>query len=192
VTRRLALKSCGDCLSMRSTKQPPLARTARCAESPCFQAVSVTTTAAIAARLHDVSGVSLCVPRSPMMRTLLLHDGFTADRSTIESDWPVMWVRVIPATDARVMTVCRAPRRHPTVQPALFFGQPMCPTVCVSRWWAGWDSAGEQENARSQKNARKRAESHQSAARFVRRLLSVFFIYHIKDFSNWKTSQKIS
>jgi hypothetical protein len=30
------------------------------------------------------------------------------------------------------------------------------PTVCVSRWWAGWDSAGEQEKARSQKNARKR------------------------------------
>jgi hypothetical protein len=26
-------------------------------------------------------------------------------------------------------------------------------TVCVSRWWAGVDSAGEQEKARSQKNA---------------------------------------
>jgi hypothetical protein len=28
-------------------------------------------------------------------------------------------------------------------------------TVCVTRWWAGVDSAGEQEKARSQKNARK-------------------------------------
>ena len=121
------------------TKQPPLARTARCAESSCFQAVSVTTTAAIAARLHDVSGVSLCVPRSPLMRTLLLHEGFTTDRSPIESDWPVMSLCIIPATDtdARLMTVCHAPRRHPTVQPAIFFGQPMCPTVEISRQRAG-------------------------------------------------------
>jgi hypothetical protein len=28
-----------------------------------------------------------------------------------------------------------------------------CLTVCVSRWWAGVDSAGEQEKAQSQKNA---------------------------------------
>jgi hypothetical protein len=26
-------------------------------------------------------------------------------------------------------------------------------TVCVSRWWAGWDSLREQGKARSQKNA---------------------------------------
>jgi hypothetical protein len=39
-----------------------------------------------------------------------------------------MSLRIIPATDARLMTVCHAPCRHPTVQPAVFFGPPMCPT----------------------------------------------------------------
>jgi hypothetical protein len=69
---------------------------------------------------------SRCVRHQPVSATFpddedrdLLRDGFTADRSTIESDLPVMWVRVTPATDARVMTVCHAPRRHPAVQPAI-------------------------------------------------------------------------
>jgi hypothetical protein len=42
-----------------------------------------------------------------------------------------------------------------------------CPTVCVSRWWAGWDSAGEQEKLEARKMLENAAESHQSAARFV-------------------------
>jgi hypothetical protein len=42
------------------------------------------------------------------------------------------------------------------------------PTVCVSRWWAGWDSAGEQEKLEARKMLVSRDESHQSAARFVR------------------------
>jgi len=44
------------------------------------------------------------------------------------------------------------------------------PTVCVSRWWAGWDSAGEQEKPEARKMPVSRDESHQSAARFVGRL----------------------
>jgi hypothetical protein len=47
-----------------------------------------------------------------------------------------------------------------------------CPTVCVSRWWAGWDSAGKQEKPEARKMLENGAESHQSAARFVRRILS--------------------
>jgi hypothetical protein len=41
------------------------------------------------------------------------------------------------------------------------------PTVCVSRWWAGVDSAGEQEKPEARKMLENGAESHQSAARFV-------------------------
>ena len=42
-------------------------------------------------------------------------------------------------------------------------------TVCVSRWWAGVDSAGEQEKPEARKMLENGAESHQSAARCVRR-----------------------
>jgi hypothetical protein len=41
------------------------------------------------------------------------------------------------------------------------------PTVCVSRWWAGVDSAGEQEKLEARKMLENGDESHQSAARFV-------------------------
>ena len=41
-------------------------------------------------------------------------------------------------------------------------------TVCVSRWWAGWDSLREQGKLEARKILENRAESHQSAARFVR------------------------
>jgi len=47
-----------------------------------------------------------------------------------------------------------------------------CLTVCVSRWWAGWDSAGEQEKPEARKMPENGAESHQSAARFVGTLLT--------------------
>jgi hypothetical protein len=47
----------------------------------------------------------------------------------------------------------------------------MRPTVCISRWWAGWDSAGEQEKPEARKMPENGAESHQSAARFVGRFL---------------------
>jgi hypothetical protein len=40
-------------------------------------------------------------------------------------------------------------------------------TVCVSRWWAGVDSAGEQKKPEARKMPENGAESHQSAARFV-------------------------
>jgi hypothetical protein len=43
------------------------------------------------------------------------------------------------------------------------------PTVCVSRWWAGWDSLREQKKPEARKMPVSRDESHQSAARFVRR-----------------------
>jgi len=43
------------------------------------------------------------------------------------------------------------------------------PTVCVSRWWAGVDSAWEQEKPEARKMPENGAESHQSAARFVGR-----------------------
>jgi|YNPMSStandDraft_1061717.scaffolds.fasta_scaffold18349_2 hypothetical protein len=39
--------------------------------------------------------------------------------------------------------------------------------VCVSRWWAGVDSAGEQKKPEARKMLENGAESHQSAARFV-------------------------
>jgi hypothetical protein len=39
------------------------------------------------------------------------------------------------------------------------------PTVCVSRWWAGWDSAGEQKKPEAMKMLENGAESHQSAGR---------------------------
>jgi len=42
------------------------------------------------------------------------------------------------------------------------------PTVCVSRWWAGWDSAWEQKKPEAGKMLENGAESHQSVARFVR------------------------
>jgi hypothetical protein len=42
-----------------------------------------------------------------------------------------------------------------------------CPTVCVSRWWAGVDSAWEQEKPEARKMPENAAESHQSAARCV-------------------------
>jgi hypothetical protein len=41
------------------------------------------------------------------------------------------------------------------------------PTVCVSRWWVGWDSAWEQKKTEARKMLENGAESHQSAARFV-------------------------
>jgi hypothetical protein len=40
-------------------------------------------------------------------------------------------------------------------------------TVCVSRWWAGVDSAWEQGKPEARKTLENAAESHQSAARFV-------------------------
>jgi hypothetical protein len=43
------------------------------------------------------------------------------------------------------------------------------PTVCVSRWWAGRDSLREQKKPEARKMLENGAESHQSAARFVRR-----------------------
>jgi len=46
------------------------------------------------------------------------------------------------------------------------------PTVCVSRWWAGWDSLQEQKKLEARKLLENRAESHQSAARFVGTLLT--------------------
>jgi hypothetical protein len=42
-----------------------------------------------------------------------------------------------------------------------------CPTVCVSRWWAGRDSLREQKKPEARKMLENAAESHQSAARFV-------------------------
>jgi hypothetical protein len=42
-----------------------------------------------------------------------------------------------------------------------------CPTVCVSRWWAGRDSLREQKKLEARKMPENGAESHQSAARFV-------------------------
>jgi hypothetical protein len=44
------------------------------------------------------------------------------------------------------------------------------PTVCVSRWWAGVDSAWEQKKPEARKMLVSRDESHQSAARFVGQL----------------------
>jgi hypothetical protein len=41
------------------------------------------------------------------------------------------------------------------------------PTVCVSRWWAGVDSALGQKKLEARKKPVSRGESHQSAARFV-------------------------
>jgi hypothetical protein len=52
------------------------------------------------------------------------------------------------------------------------------PTVCVSRWWAGQDSAGEQEKPEARKMLENGAESHQSAARFV----SPFLLWKITVF----------
>jgi hypothetical protein len=78
---------------------------------------------------------SRCVRHQPVSATSLddedfdlLRDGFTANRATVESDLPVMSLRVIPATDTRVMIVCHAPRCHTAVQPAALFGHPTCPT----------------------------------------------------------------
>jgi hypothetical protein len=42
------------------------------------------------------------------------------------------------------------------------------PTVGVSGWWAGVDSAWEQEKLEARKMPKNGAESHQSAARIVR------------------------
>jgi hypothetical protein len=47
------------------------------------------------------------------------------------------------------------------------------PTVCVSRWWAGVDSAWEQGKPEARKMLVSRDESHQSAARFVGRFFVV-------------------
>jgi hypothetical protein len=41
------------------------------------------------------------------------------------------------------------------------------PTVGVSGWWAGWDSAWEQEKLEARKMPKNGTESHQSAARIV-------------------------
>ena len=54
------------------------------------------------------------------------------------------------------------------------------PTVCVSRWWAGRDSLREQKKPEARKMLENAAESHQSAARFVRwrsRCQSVFLTF---------------
>jgi hypothetical protein len=40
-------------------------------------------------------------------------------------------------------------------------------TVGVSGWWAGWDSAWEQEKLEARKMPKNGTESHQSAARIV-------------------------
>ena len=40
-------------------------------------------------------------------------------------------------------------------------------TVCVTRWWAGVDNAGEQEKLEARKMLENAAESHTSGARFV-------------------------
>jgi hypothetical protein len=61
-------------------------------------------------------------------------------------------------------------------------------TVCVSRWWAGWDNAWEQEKPKARKMLENAAESHQSAARFVRRRCysDKFFMRELLHiFSNW-------
>jgi len=47
------------------------------------------------------------------------------------------------------------------------------PTVCVSRWWAGVDSTGEQKKPEARKMPVSRDESHQSAARFVGTLFAI-------------------
>jgi hypothetical protein len=44
-----------------------------------------------------------------------------------------------------------------------------CPTVCVTRKWAGWENAWEQKKLEARKLLENRAESHLSGARFVRR-----------------------
>jgi len=41
------------------------------------------------------------------------------------------------------------------------------PTVCVTRKWAGWENAWEQEKLKARKMLVNRAESHLSGARFV-------------------------
>jgi hypothetical protein len=43
------------------------------------------------------------------------------------------------------------------------------PTVCVTCWWAGVDSAWEQKKLEARKMPVNRAESHTSGARFVGR-----------------------
>ena len=48
-----------------------------------------------------------------------------------------------------------------------FISTPLALTVCVSRWWAGWDSLREQKKLEARKMSESRDESHQSAARFV-------------------------
>lgn len=51
--------------------------------------------------------------------------------------------------------------------------RPFCRlTACVSGWRAGWDNAREQEKPEARKMLVNRAESRQSTARFVRRLLN--------------------
>jgi hypothetical protein len=47
-----------------------------------------------------------------------------------------------------------------------------CPTVCVSRVWAGVDNAWGQEKLEARKMLENRAESHTSAARFVGQFLT--------------------
>jgi len=63
-------------------------------------------------------------------------------------------------------------KRNLRIKDGFAFALWLClPTVCVSRWWAGVDSAGEQEKPEARKMLENGAESHQSAARFVRRTL---------------------
>jgi hypothetical protein len=45
-----------------------------------------------------------------------------------------------------------------------------CPTVCVTRVWAGVDSLWEQEKLEARKMLENAAESHTSGARFVGRV----------------------
>jgi len=66
-------------------------------------------------------------------------------------------------------------RQHPSISPTVIFFQSsfhLRPTVCVSRWWAGRDSLQEQEKPEARKMLENGDESHQSAARFVRRFLT--------------------
>jgi len=54
-------------------------------------------------------------------------------------------------------------------------------TDCVTRVWAGRDSLREQEKLEARKMLENRAESHKSAARFVRRILRTPDSLAVKD-----------
>jgi len=72
-------------------------------------------------------------------------------------------------------------------------------TVSVTRKWAGFDSAWEQEKLEARKLLEKCAESHLSGARIVRRFFIVqdslsekrYCHQHAFDFSEFKTGRRI-